>query len=40
LIFNYPIRKKTPFENKALIQIINTRKIELNEKLNRIEEKL
>jgi len=37
LIFNYPVRKRSKAENRRLMQVIYARKIELNEKLNAIE---
>jgi len=40
LIFNYPIRDRTQKERRSLTIIMNSRKIELREKLQRIEEKL
>lgn len=40
LVFNYGIRKRTPEELRRLNQIINFRKNELKEKLQRIEQKL
>lgn len=40
MIFNYPIRTRTPAEVRRLAIITNARKIELMEKLDKIEEKL
>jgi hypothetical protein len=40
LIFNYPVRTRTPVEARRLAMITNARKIELTEKLDKIEEKL
>jgi hypothetical protein len=40
LVFNYGIRKRNPEEIRRLNQIINFRRNELREKLQRIEQKL
>lgn len=37
LVFNYPIRKREEGENKLLNQLIGWRKVELREKIARIE---
>lgn len=40
LVYNYGIRKRTPEEQRRLIQIINFRRNELKEKVKRMEEKM
>jgi len=39
-IFNYSIRKRTPKEYRLLTQLILQRKIELRQKLERMERKM
>ena len=40
LIFNYAIRKRSPMEYRRLQLLITQRKIELKQKLKRMEEKM
>jgi hypothetical protein len=40
LVFNYSIRKRTPEETRRLQQIINFRRMELKEKIQRIEQRI
>jgi hypothetical protein len=40
LLFNFSIRKRTPFEQKTLMMCVNQRKIELMEKYRRMEHSL